>query len=291
MLNLVGKNVSFGVPISVLKKIGNIDGTESIQSFYEKMFARVSETLTEDQKKLVEEYLPYVSSSLFVPIVVTNMIERNEKFADALTSSQAEIQLTSIQMRAVFGMLNIIPGASEMIESVIGEIIDALTGIDEKSIAMSSDSDKINVSIKELSPNFCAELAKLGILDIAGKISLMEKVSTAIRVKVVDPIFTAVVDAIIEEEHEEMDEEDKAEIRNLLDATAAEASITFPVQMILSTVITKAISDDITVAEAMATFDADQLVESTVEEIAFSDSLEKYAVQLKKAMSIAYRLA
>lgn len=293
MLNLVGKNLSVTAPVAALKKMGHIDGSEDIQEFFEKLLARVEDSMTDDQKKQMAEYKPYLANSPLLPIIVTNMIEQDLNFTNSLEASKFEITMSCLQMKAVFGMMSIIPGATEMFESVIGEIVDAFSDIDIQN-PTPYDATIFSCQIKEMSLEFCATIEKLGITALGEKISNMEKVTTAIRVNMIDPVFNSIINAILKEDNiteEEMDADDKAEIQQAIEATAKEAAITFPVQTIFSTVLAKAIEDDITMAEAMATFDADQLVESTVEKIVFSETLAKYAEQLEKAIAIAYRLA
>ncbi len=293
MLNLVGKNLSVTAPIAALKKMGHVDGSEGIQEFFDKMLDRVENSMTDEQKQQMAEYKPYLANSPILPIVITNMIEQDLNFTNSLKASKSEITMSCLQMKFVFGMMSIIPGATEMFESVIGEIIDALSDINTQKTT-SSDVSVFGCPIKEMSPEFCAVLEKLGITALGEKISNMEKVTTAIRVNMIDPVFDSIINAILKEENitkEDMDADDKAEIQQAITSTAEEAATTFPIQTIFSTVLAKAIEDDITMAEAMATFDTDQLVESTVEKIVFSETLAKYADQLEKAMAIAYRLA
>lgn len=293
MLNLVGKNLSVTAPVTALKKMGHIDGSDGIQEFFEKLLARVENSMTDEQKQQMAEYKPYLANSPILPIIVTNMIEQDLNFTDSLKASKFEITMSCIQMKAVFGMMSIIPGATEMFETVIEEIIDALSDMNTQN-STPSDITVFSCPIKEMSTEFCAGLEKLGITALGEKISNMEKVTTAIRVNMIDPVFDSIINAILKEDNiteDEMDADDKAAIQQAIKSTAEDAAITFPVQTIFSTVLAKAIEDDITMAEAMATFDADQLVESTVEKIVFSENLAKYAEQLERAMAIAYRLA
>lgn len=293
MLNLVGKNLSVTAPVTALKKMGHIDGSDGIQEFFEKLLARVENSMTDEQKQQMAEYKPYLANSPILPIIVTNMIEQDLNFTDSLEASKFEITMSCLQMKAVFGMMSIIPGATEMFESVIEELIDALSDMNIQN-PTSSDVTFFSFQIKEMSAEFCAGLEKFGITALGEKISNMEKVTTAIRVKMINTVFESITNAMLKVDNiteEEMDAEDKADIQQAITSTAEEAAITFPVQTIFSTVLAKAIEDDITMEEAMATFDADQLVESTVEKIVFSETLAKYAEQLEKAMAIAYRLS
>ncbi len=293
MLNLVGKNLSVSAPITALKKIGHIEGSDGIQEFFEKLLVRIEPSMTDEQKKQIAEYKPYLANAAFLPILITNMIEQDLNFTDSLEASRFEITTNCIQMSAIFSMMSIIPGASEMFESVIGEVINALSDMDIQNPEPSEISN-FSFQIKEISSEFCTALEKLGVTALGEKISSMEKVSTAIRVNMIDPVFNSIINTILKEENlteEEMEADDKAEIQQAIEATAEAASETFPIQSIFSTILAKAIEDDITMAEAMATFDANQLVESTVEKIVFSETLAKYAEQLEKAMTIAYRLA
>lgn len=293
MLNLVGKNLSVTAPVTALKKMGHIDGSDGIQEFFEKLLARVENSMTDEQKQQMAEYKPFLANSPILPIIVTNMVEQDLNFTDSLEASKFEITMSCLQMKAVFGMMSIIPGATEMFESVIGELIDALSDMNIQN-PTSSDVTFFSFQIKEMSAEFCAGLEKFGITALGEKISNMEKVTTAIRVKMINPVFESITNAMLKVDNiteEEMDAEDKADIQQAITSTAEEAAITFPVQTIFSTVLAKAIEDDITMEEAMATFDADQLVESTVEKIVFSETLAKYAEQLEKAMAIAYRLS
>lgn len=292
MLNVVGKNLQVTVPVSALKKMGHIEGTESIQAFFDRIVSRFDGVITDEQKKQqLAEYQPYLANTTFLPIIVTNMLEEDMNFSDAMKASESEIFMSCLHARAIFGMMDIIPGASQMFESVIGEIIDALSGVETQN---TSDTNIFSCQIKEVPASVCVALAKLGILDIAEKISKMEKVSTALQEKLVNPVLDAAIKTVLIQEkisEDELDENDKAEIKLAICMASGDVSTIWPVQTILSTVLTKAIDDDITMAEAMATFDADQLVESTVEKIVFSDSLAKYAEQLEKVMATAYKLA
>lgn len=289
MLNLVGKNLSVAAPVSTLKKMGHINGTESIQAFFEQMLSKVSKIATSEQRSAIDEYRPYLCNSPLAPIVLKNMVEQNLNFSDALAASSSEIQLTSMQLRAVFGMINIIPGVSEMINSVLDDIVNSLNGY-----AGDSESEDISFALKEVSFDFCIAIGKIGIIDVIQKVSDMEKVSTAIEQKISTPLLSAAIKAVLGEEKISMDELDKdemAELQEIVNQSTSEVAAIYPAQLVLSTVFTKAINDDITVAEAMATFDANQLVEEIAEKIVSSDGLSKYADQLEKVMAIACKLA
>lgn len=289
MLNLVGKNLSVAAPVSTLKKMGHINGTESIQAFFEQMLSKVSKIATAEQRSAIDEYRPYLCNSPLAPIVLKNMVEQNLNFSDALAASSSEIQLTSMQLRAVFGMINIIPGVNEMINSVLDDIVNSLNGY-----AGDSESEDISFALKEVSFDFCIAIGKIGIIDVIQKVSDMEKVSTAIKQKISTPLLSAAIKAVLGEEKISMDELDKdemAELQEIVNQSTSEVAAIYPAQLVLSTVFTKAINDDITVAEAMATFDANQLVEEIAEKIVSSDGLSKYADQLEKVMAIACKLA
>lgn len=293
MLNLVGKSMSVTPPITALKKMKHIDGSENIQEFFEKLLARTEASMTDEQKKQMAEYKPYIANAALLPIVIVKMVEENLNFTDSLEASKFELTMNCLQMSAVFGMMSIIPGASEMFESVVGQIVDALSNMEVQN-SEPSEVNAFGCQIKEMSTEFCTALEKLGITALGEKISNMEKVTSAIRVNMIDPVFNSIISAVLKEENlteDAMEEDDKADIQAVIEAAAETTAITFPIQTIFSTVLTKAIEDDITMAEAMATFDADQLVEATVEKLIFSESLAKYAEQIEKAMRIAYRLA
>lgn len=293
MLNLVEKNLSVSAPITVLKKMGHIDGTESILSFFQKAFARAEHAMTDEQKKQMAEYKPYIANSVFLPIIVTNMIEQDINFTDALEFSQSEIRMNTFQLQLLFGMMNLIPEVSEMFESVIGELVDALSGVNNNK-SNTSDTEYFNCQIEKMSPKFCTALKNLGIISIGEKISGMEKVTHTIQVNIIEPVFSTIINCVLEEEHmteEEMSAEDKADIKETIESLSAAIIQTFPLQTVFSTVLAKAIEDDITMAEAMATFDEDQLVESTIEKIVFSESLAKYSEQIEKALGIIHKLS
>ncbi len=291
MLNLVGKNLPVTTSVTVLKKMGHIEGCERIQQFFDNIIARAEPHMNDEQKSQIKEYQSYVANSVFLPIVVNNMIVHNMNFSDAMEASKTEFSTTALQVGAILGMINIIPGASKMFESVVGEIIDALSGGSKEEIA---NQNEFSCTIKEVSTEFFVGLAKLGILDIAEEISKMEKISTAIKVNMIDPVVNAAIKCALAEEkisEDELDEDDKLEIELTVKAASSEIVNTLPIQIIFSTVLTKAIEDDITMAKAMATFDSEQLIESAIEKIIFGNSLVKYTEQLEKVISIAYRLA
>mgnify|MGYP001048344226 CR=1 FL=1 len=112
MLNLVGKNLSVTAPIAALKKMGHVDGSEGIQEFFDKMLARVENSMTDEQKQQMAEYKPYLANSPILPIVITNMIEQDLNFTNSLKASKSEITMSCLQMKFVFGMMSIIPGGA-----------------------------------------------------------------------------------------------------------------------------------------------------------------------------------
>lgn len=293
MLNLVEKNLSVSVPLTVLKKMGDIDGTESIQSFFLKAFAQAEHAMTDEQKKQIAEYKPYLANSVFLPIIVTNMVERSINFTEALEVSQSEIRMNIFQMQLFLGMMDMVPESFEMFESVIGELVGPLSEISTTN-SNTPDAEYINCPIEKMSPKFCAALESLGIIAIGEKVSGMEKVKSTLQVNLIEPVFNAIINCVLAEEHmteEDMNAEDKAEIKTTIEMVSEVFKQTFPLQTVLSTVLTKAIENDITMAEAMATFEEDQLIESTLEKIIFSKNLAKYSEQIEKALGIIHKLS
>lgn len=289
MLNLVGQNLGVTVPVSVLKKMGHIDGTERIQEFFEKMSSRIEHVSSKERKQTMEEYSQYLSNIVFVPTVITNMVENNLNISDAITNSQEDIHEASIEMSLAFAMIDIIPGISEMINSIIEEITQSLSGVDVSS----SDSNKFSCTIKEVSEDFWAELERIGIVAVSENISNMEKVTETIQSKLITPVFNAIYKCVLDMEDvtdEDLDDDERAELKETIDDAAATFSTNYIIQTVVSTVLTKAIEENITMEKAMAAYEENELAVLAVESIIFSDDLASYAEQLEKVMKTVFNL-
>lgn len=286
MLNLVGKNLSVSVPVSVLKKMGHIEGAEKVQDFFEKMFRETEPLATHPNVKKMEEYIPYLSNAAFAGIVINKMIVNNQKFSEALEEAQPDLQEEGFKMGFKFTMLSILPGASEMISAIIGELVKSLSGISVEN-PDNSNSNKFTCQISEVSEELWAKLEKLGVLSISDDISNMEKVAETFQSKMIVPLINALYKGVMENENvseEELDDDERAELKELIDEAAEFASTGYIIQIILTNVLTKAIEDDITVAEAMATYEENELAALAVETIIFSEDLAKYAKELENVM-------
>lgn len=288
-MNLVGKSLSLTAPISILKKMGHIEGTEQLQRFIEKKAERLNDKISKEDQKVLKEYLPYFSNLYFASIVISNMIKKDMNFTDSMLESRAEIQEVINETQAILSILEIAP---QIMEAIMLEIFSSPLDFFESNSSQ-SNIDKFGCSFPEMSSDFCAGLERTGIMEVCEKVA--EMVTEIFQSKVLTPILNATLKCIFEDDGMELDDLDNLdepehlELKDMINEFAEDISNTYIFQTVTSQALAKAIEENITLTEIVSNYTAEDFAASTVEEIIFSNDFTRCGEQLESTLKSLYK--
>lgn len=285
MLKLEGKTLSIQVPMTVIKSIGSKYPVPAINDFAKKLIDKLHSAVDFSQKEdsFVEEILPYVSNYLFMPSIMKKMIVNNITFSQAIEASDDEMRETAAKMGAMMLLLRI-TGVTTTIEQMFDEVVDKLAEaqksgeIPDTTKELTAESATISVNLEDLPQALLYTLDNYGLYKIAEQAAKDPKVRNAIQNKTIDPIIESVLKVSEEEDQllSNLNSKDRKELQDLVTECREDGAIIFPLQVIVSAVLNKAISDNITFSQAAKEFNHETLMKEVSENIQNSPDMTKY---------------
>lgn len=275
MINLKGIDLSIKAPISSLEKIGMIESTENIRSFFEKYVRYVNSNrdvnINKNGLSIFEN--SYFINIFFLPIIIKNMIITNKKFSEVVELSEYEIKAKINELEQFLLATEI---KLEKIISFLGDLLK----FNKENL---NKKDIINCRLSNLSDDFIKSLSIYGVDKISDKVTV--KVYEDIKTSLITPIKEAFEEAyneifdILESKEGIILEQEEKEIITIMSRVSLEEYskkiyFSIPLQTIISEVITKAIEEDLTFMKSLLKYDFTQLVEKTIENINEESSLQ-----------------
>ena len=274
MINLKEIELSIKTPISSLEKMGKIESTEKIESFFEKYIRYVE---SNDDISLNSNSLNFFKNSnfiniFFVPIIIKNMIITNKKFSEVVELSKDEIR------NKIYEMEQILFETELDFQKIISFLGDLLKYNKENS----NKKDIINCKLNNLSDEFMNSLSIYGVDKISERVAV--EVYDNINNNLITPVnqafnesYNEIFDNIQDKEKIVLEQYEREEFVNMCKVFLEESSkklyFSIPMQTIISEVITKAIEEDLTFMKALLQLDFSKLVEKTIENIEQESSL------------------
>lgn len=298
MSNVVGKELVVEVPVSAFKAIGNFDkDTKYFQKFLSKIFARSVDSLTEKQKQEFENLKPYWVNTLLISIPVSIMIEENITFETAIKAASQQMKDTcyhlDLQFTLADSMCEFMPFANQMLEEVADEILSPAFKISSSITSSEENSDsRCSVTIKEVSQKLSDVLEDLGILTLAEKLSTVESLTDTLQTSVLNPISETLTKCCKEKfEDFETNLSAREEFNEMINEMLEELKDQFFIKSVLSILLTKAISDNITLAEAVLAYDEATLLDLAAKELTKVEALKSCAAEYEKMIYGIYELS
>ena len=127
MSNLIGENLNLQLCTSVIEKIGIIHGSEYLKEFYTKCLKKMENKLSVTQKQELNKLLPYISNSLFLPPILTKMIENNVTFMEAIKLSKNEISETCARLTGTLKKIE----TNELLSNLIYSVFEKVCSIQD----------------------------------------------------------------------------------------------------------------------------------------------------------------
>lgn len=285
MLKLDGKNLEVQVPMTFLKSIGDKHLVPSIndfaKSFIEKMHSRVDFSPSEDG--FVEEILPYVSNYLFLTPILETMVVNNITLSQALEASEDEMKEAAEKMSGMMFLLRI-TGVTELIEQLLDEVVEKIVEaqkngeIPDTESSLTSDKATISVKLSNLPQALLYTLDNYGLYKVAEQASQNPELRNLIHNKTINPVIESVLKVSEEEDQllSSLNPDEKKELQDLVTECQEDSVILYPLQTIISTVLNKAIDDNITFSQAAETFDPETLMKEIMEKAHNAPDLSKY---------------
>ncbi len=283
----VGEDLSVIVPVNALVAIGNFEkDTPNLQKYFNKIFSRYAGSLTEKQKNEVENYKPYWCNLLLAPIPISTMIEENVTFETAIQSSYQKMKDFCCQLDMQFEMIELMHLSNMMFETTVDELVSSALSIFSdiaKTIPEENTQNRYEVPLSNVSPKLSDTLEHLGILTLAEKLSTVESLTDILQASVIDPITAAILKCCKEKfEDFETDLSGREELNKIINDMSEDLKNQFFIKSVLSIILTKAISDNITLAEAKLAFDEETLLNLATKEFMKIEALKNCATKLEK---------
>lgn len=287
MLKLEGKSLSLNLPISTLKIMGTQYRIAPLDDYIERVFTmlREKDLIPAERNDVLEDLQPYYSNFVYIDTIVEKMVVNNITFSQAVEASEDEIQKSQEALGFVILMLKV-TGMEEMINQLLVELIDVASD-DIKALAEGEENGKtatIPVKLKDLPQATLYTLQNYGLYSVAETAASDPQIRDLIHNKLINPVIESTLKVGEEEANliSDLTPEDKKELQDLVTECRDDNTLMYPLQTIISTVLTKAISDNITFSQAAATFKPEELLNKVLTTIHEAPDMAKYQPLLEK---------
>lgn len=287
MLKLEGKSLSLNLPISTLKIMGTQYRIAPLDDYIERVFTmlREKDLIPAERNDVLEDLQPYYSNFVYIDTIVEKMVVNNITFSQAVEASEDEIQKSQEALGFVILMLKV-TGMEEMINQLLVELIDVASD-DIKALAEGEENGKtatIPVKLKDLPQATLYTLQNYGLYSVAETAASDPQIRDLIHNKLINPVIESTLKVGEEEANliSDLTPEDKKELQDLVTECRDDNTLMYPLQTIISTVLTKAISDNITFSQAAATFKPEELLNKVLTTIHEAPDMTKYQPLLEK---------
>ncbi len=283
MKNIAGTNLSVDLPFNVLKSLGKIEGSESIQKFYEDIIINEFSDIelnTEDKN-----IIPYISNSMFLSLIITKMIEQDINFSEAFINSQSSFNNVITEFNNLVELIKtdeeykkIFANVKNVVHKHIKEFLEKMQNQPPKGGTFSTELQNISRRISNLFMH-----SKLP--DIIASVVNSDGVKSVIYDKFIKSnieSFNNYISTINEKFELDLDEEEI----NIMKEKFYDFYETIPLQTILSFVLTKAINEDITFSETLLTYDEDELIKQSIDKIMSYDKLPEITIPFTEISGI-----
>lgn len=274
MLNPVQQNVSIQIPSSVLSSI-ECPRMPIVEDILADIY---TELRSEDDAEIGDDLLGYISSAIFLPLVIDNMISYDMDFKQAYERAQPDIKKTIDETNAQFMMLKAF-GLIEPIKLLLAEIIKPIMPIAKKNSSDSeSSSNSLPVSIT-VSPQSAFGLKCANILDTAEKLMQNQEIMDSVCNKIIYPIIEGSLQALIDEKTlEESKDELSSDVKKVVDSTCESLVL----KALLTEILTKAINDDLSFLKAAETYSTDELYEIGIKALSDTEDISEHVDTIKE---------
>lgn len=287
MLKLEGKSLSLNLPISTLKIMGTQYRIVPLDNYIERVFTmlREKDLIPVERNDALEDLQPYYSNFVYIDTIVEKMVVNNITFSQAVEASEDEIQKSQEALYFVILMLKV-TGMEEMINQLLVELID-VAGDDIKALSETNENGKtatIPVKLKDLPQATLYTLQNYGLYSVAETAASDPQIRDLIHNKLINPVIESTLKVGEEEANliSDLTPDDKKELQDLVTECRDDNTLMYPLQTIISTVLTKAISDNITFSQAAATFKPEELLNKVLTTIHEAPDMAKYQPLLEK---------
>jgi len=242
MSNLVGETLHLQLTTASIEKIGNINGSENLQKFYVDCLKNIKKYVSLKQKEELERIAPYLANAIFLPNIISTMIENNITYPTAVEICEQDIYLKLNRLTDTLKRLDIKKNI-EQISIIFAKYANIHPNNENPEYVVNT-----SLTITERIYN---SILKSNLVFFALSFSSMKSVKTVLDEHMINPIKNKYLSQL--EEHKEslgLDNMYLSFITSALDSEIEKIYITYPLQSIISTVLIKAIDEQITFTEA-----------------------------------------
>lgn len=272
MLNPVEKTVSVQIPTSVISSI-EFPRMPIVEDILADIYTSID---TEDGVELGDDALRYVSSAIFLPLVIDNMISYDLDFKQACERAKPDIQKSIDETNAQFIMLKAF-GLIEPIKILLAEILKPVMSIVKKDNSDKPD-DFFPVSIT-VSPKLAFGLKCANILDIAEKLMQNQEIMDSVCNKIIYPLIEGSLQALIDEKTLQ---ESKDELSGDVKEVVNDSCESLVLKALLSEILTKAINEDLSFLKAAENYSADELYEIGIKALSNTEDISEHVDSIKE---------
>lgn len=288
MALLVGAQFVIELPKKVLDLIGDIEGADVIVDVLNLFI----DSISDEEKKKWKEAVPQVSKAMFISTIISTMVENDITFAQSQNLSKNQMKQVVEQFKQILEMVNEEEDIKEMFSAMMSEIIRMAQDI---AVDMKSNDDDGNktfeVTLSKMTPAFYNSLIKVDLVSLAEKIGENQNVKSKINNNIITPLKNAIIDVVKKiQEREFMSDEDMEELFLQFEKSFDVFYVSFPLQAILSVILTKAIDENISFSEASTELEFDIIFEHVNKQITQFDKVPKIVEGLKNLLDMMFRL-
>jgi len=283
MLKLEGMSLSITVPVSILKSIGSEHVIPQLNNYLVNFINGLRDKMdfSENDNTLLKEVGPYLSNCIFAPTILKNMIIHNITFSQAIEASADDMDKIEAEAGAIMiflgltGTIGIIDG---LLNEISDQIIEPFKNGEFPLSQENEDTPFITIPLSDLPQATLYSLDNHGIYKIAEQAAHDPQIRSTIQNKLIDPMIESYLK--VEDQKSgimtDITVEDKKELQDIVTDYRDEKTIAFSLQAILSLVLTKAITDNITFSQAAAAFSPETYMNKIMKKIQDSPDLMKY---------------
>lgn len=277
MEKLIGMDLEVKVPFLALSKIGQLEGNEKLQSIFEEIHAIAKKRDEDSAMESMAEYTPYLANSVFLPIVISEMIEKNLTFDEAVKSSSEKVKKSVEEWNTDFAKGEsddqIFIQSCSNLQQAAGRFQLECSGEEQQK------SWKAVINIENISEKLAKAIKTSGLLELSERIYNKECVSKDFKEKAIEPTRNAVINTINAFRDKGIISWTRAdEIIKGITPMIDRFGIIKQSEIILNFVLEKAINEGITFEKAVSAVDEDYISEVSAEIFNVKDTCPKIKI-------------
>jgi len=279
------QKIGIGIPTIALKKMGKIEGDQKVSEFVEKFLSGMEDIFDDEQKKEMEEFRPYLANLMFLPCVITKMIDQNITFADAVKASEEEINKTILKITELYDLFMHDAQFMEQFNKMCSGIFEAMASAKKEH---NSKEKEYRVEIV-FTLETIMKIASTGIFTVINKLAESDELKMALENDFEKPVKAAVCNILKEKQEEyHIDEEDYLASLDEVDSLIENLKATLTIGNVLTVVFKKAINEDMTFTEAAKSFNDEELYNDSIERFKLYNDFKQVKAVIEKMFNVGF---